>query len=194
LGVKLDKIRAFLAAPISDEVRDYLEKIILKMKRKSIDWRWVNYENLHITLKFLGYCDNEQILDIQRTISKCIKNIQPFSYELSGLGAFSNERSARVLWAGIKDEEKYFIKIYKLLERNLSKRGFKKEGRSYTPHITIARSKKRQNISNLLLELNLEKFGNLPVQINDRIILYESVLSPQGPSYYIVKEFIFQNK
>ncbi len=190
----MDKIRAFLAAPISEDVRSYLEKIISEMKGETHDWKWVNPKNLHITLKFLGYCDNKQILDIQRTISKCIKNIQSFSYVLSGLGAFPNERSARVLWAGIKDEEKNFNKIYKLLERNLAKRGFEKERRDYSPHITIARSKKRQNINNLFLELNLEKFGNLPVQLNDRITLYKSVLSPQGPSYYKLKEFIFQNK
>lgn len=190
----MDKIRAFLAAPISDEVRDYLKKIILKMKRKTIDWRWVNYENLHITLKFLGYCNNEQILDVQRTVSKCTKNIQSFSYELSGLGAFPNEKNARVLWAGIKDEEKNFIKIYKLLERNLAKRGFEKERRDYSPHITIARSKRRQNIRNFLSELDLEKFENPPLQLNDRITLYKSVLSPQGASYYIIKEFIFQSK
>lgn len=190
----MDKIRAFLAAPISEDVRSYLEKIISEMKRETHDWKWVNPKNLHITLKFLGYCDNEQILDVQRTVSKCTKNIQSFSYVLSGLGAFPNERSARVLWAGIKDEEKNFNKIYKLLERNLAKRGFEKERRDYSPHITIARSKKRQNINNLFLELNLEKFGNLPVQLNDRITLYKSVLSPQGPSYYKLKEFIFQNK
>ena len=188
----MEKIRAFLAAPISDEVRGFLEKIISKMKRRTIDWRWVNYKNLHITLKFLGYCGNKQILDIQRTVSKCIKNIQPFSYELSGLGVFPNKRSARVLWAGIKDEEKNFNKIYKLLERNLAKRGFEKERRDYSPHITIARSRRRQNIRNFLSELDLEKFENPSLQLNDRITLYKSVLSPQGASYYIIKEFIFQ--
>jgi len=187
----LEKIRAFIAAPISEETRGHLNKIIKEIKRKTSDWRWITLENLHITLKFLGYCNNDQILDVQRTISKCIESIEPFSYELGNLGAFQNERNARVLWAGIKDEGKNFIKIYKLLERNLAKRGFEKERRSYSPHITIARSKKRQNIRNFLSELDLEKFGNLPLQLNDRITLYKSVLSPSGASYYIIKEFIF---
>lgn len=187
----MKKIRAFIAAPISEETRDYLSKIIKEIKRKTFDWKWVDIENLHITLKFLGYCDNDQILDVQRTISKFIGFIRPFSYELGNLGAFPNERNARVLWAGIKDEEKNFTKIYKSLERNLAKRGFKKERRSYSPHITIARSKRRQNIKDFLSELDLKKFGNIPLQFNDRITLYKSVLSPVGASYYIIKEFIF---
>jgi len=190
----LNQIRAFIAAPISEEVRDYLNNIINEMKRKTSNWRWVNPENIHITLKFLGYCDSEKIKEVEKTVSKSMKNAKIFSYELCDLGAFPNERNARVFWAGIKDKGKNFIKIYKLLERNLSKRGFKKERRAFTPHITIARTKKRQDIKNLFLELDLKKFGNLSIQFNDRIILYKSVLSPQGPSYYIIKEFIFAGK
>ena len=58
---------------------------------------------------------------------------------LGAPGAFPNAHRARVLWIGLAAGEPPFVDLSRLLARALERRGFEREGREFTPHLTIGR-------------------------------------------------------
>ena len=66
--------------------------------------RWVNKPQMHLTLKFLGEVQPNtegNIKEILRTVK-----FKPFSVNLDSIGVFPNENYIRVVWVGLKPEEK----------------------------------------------------------------------------------------
>jgi 2'-5' RNA ligase len=60
-GTDKKTLRAFIAAPVPESVSEHLRKIQVRLKTSGIAWRWVKPETIHLTLKFFGEIDPEQI-------------------------------------------------------------------------------------------------------------------------------------
>jgi 2'-5' RNA ligase len=177
------KKRIFIAIKIesSASLLKILEEIKTCLNREKI--KWVNPDNLHLTLTFLG--DTEEILISK--IKAALDNIKSgqFSLELNSLGVFKNINSPAVLWVGIMNN-KIMTDIKNAIDLQLSKVGLSLEARVFKPHLTIARIKSIADKKNL--EILLKKFNNksITVQPVTEIILYESILSSEGPTYMII--------
>jgi len=97
--------------------------------------RWIDPENYHITLRFIGVVDGlvaDDIADALHQISR-----PSFDLALDGLGAFGS-RKPHSLWAGIKPAPA-LSDLQAELERHLQRIGLEPEHRRFTPHITLAR-------------------------------------------------------
>ncbi|MDH3195501.1 MAG: RNA 2',3'-cyclic phosphodiesterase [Hyphomicrobiales bacterium] len=97
--------------------------------------RWIDPENYHVTLRFIGNVDGpvaNDVADALRQISR-----PSFELALEGLGAFGNRRP-RSLWAGIKPAPA-LNDLRAEVERSLQRIGLEPEHRRFTPHITLAR-------------------------------------------------------
>lgn len=169
--------RCFLAIPI----KNHLEKIIeLQKKFKPFGnmLKFVEPHNLHLTLKFLGEIDFETIEKIKTILTPVMDNYKPFEIFLKGLGVFPNKNFIRVLWIGIENPQQ-LISLMKSVDQKLSDLGFQKE-KSYIPHLTIARVKKRPNehFVKLIDELVNIEIGKILVK---DIIFYQSKLYSSGP-------------
>jgi 2'-5' RNA ligase len=177
----MSKFRAFLAIDVDDEIKNQIKIFQDKLKKLDNNLKYVNLDNLHLTLKFFGDIDVEKEKEIKIAISKIIHNQNPFSLKISSSGVFPNENHIKVLWVGVK-ENVSLIELYKNLDIEFNKLGFKKE-KSYSPHLTIARIKKtnkRKEILDVLNEFKNHKFGDIKV---NKIILKESKLTPKGSIY-----------
>ena len=172
-------MRIFTAIEIPEGAKISIQEIINKINTKAVV-KWVLKENLHITLKFFGEVDaSTPIENVLRDIGK---EFQPFNISLSGIGAFPSESSIKVLWVGIEEGENELIKLYEAVENRGIQLGFKKEGKDFTPHITIGRVKK-----------GILKFPNIefsyPQFLAEKITLFESILTPSGPIYKTIANF-----
>src|SRR3989344_718565 len=170
--------RLFLAIVISEEVKNNLKLIYNLLKATGADLNLVSLENLHFTLKFLGDVDKENIPDIVEKISS-IKQ-RPFKVKVQSMGFFPSLEKINVVWVGTESEE--LISLMKKINIDLDeirKNEFKEE----IPHLTIARvksGKNREKLKELIVNHKNDVFGEMAV---DRIILFESKLTPQGPIY-----------
>lgn len=97
--------------------------------------RWIDPENYHITLRFIGNVDEPVADDIADTLHHISR--PSFELALDGLGAFGN-RKPRSLWAGVKPAP-VLAELQAELERSLQRIGLEPEHRHFTPHITLAR-------------------------------------------------------
>ena len=176
-------LRTFIAITLNSEIQQFLSRTQDHLKKLGCDIKWVKPENIHFTLKFLGDVKLKKIDEVKQTLENLAKNMQPVDIELTQLGAFPNVQRPRILWAGIKDEEKRITQFAKLLEDHFGKIGFKKEKKPFSPHLTIGRIRSPKNL-NLLSEM-ISKYS-LPVDLKQtaqNITLYKSTLTPAGPIY-----------
>ena len=182
-------MRAFLAIEIEPFIKDRISQTQETINDcDSANIKFVETENIHLTLKFFGEIEDDKVDEITDIVNKSIKNYEAYSIKIVNIGAFPNIYRPRVIWAGIKDKEKTTIKLIEELDKKFNKIGFKKE-KDYVPHITIGRVKQvtdKDKLSQTLKKLKKEYHGKMEVK---RLCLKSSKLTPSGPIYENVKEF-----
>src|SRR3989344_2267283 len=126
------KTRLFIAVHASKEVSDYLLRIQKEFSKLG-DFKFTN--SPHITLKFLGWVDNEKL----RLINNILNEIKSsaFGLALNNLGVFPSLGSAKVLWVGVSGN----INTLQDQVENKLKKDFGLEER-FKAHITLARIRK----------------------------------------------------
>jgi len=152
--------------------------------------KFVEAENLHFTLKFLGEIDQSFVKDIYLIMQKI--PISPFLMALENVGTFPPNRP-RVVWVGISEGRDELISITSFLDHNLRDLGFKPEKRDFTPHLTVGRVKflnDRKSFVDILQKRKDFQFGRMNVT---SIQLMKSVLSSKGPTYTTLEQIQFHD-
>ena len=144
--------------------------------------KWVEEDNMHLTLKFLGDTTPEQIERIVEELKAVSRNFSPLTCHLQGVGYFRSSGMPRVLFVKIAGAE-----ILKLLAGELNTRlsciGFEPGPRTFSPHITLARIKYlRDKKAFYHLVKKYEDLYLQPLYVRE-LIFYQSVLNATGPVY-----------
>jgi len=174
-------MRCFIAFKLPDEIKIEACKVQKKLRSLGLQAKWVEFDNLHLTLKFLGSLSDGKVEEAKRIISETASFLLSFKLTLSNLGAFSGMRNPKVVWLGVEPFD-----ILSGITDKISKRaeslGVKKEGRKPHPHITLGRIKSGKGpdeFARLSETIKVE-----PLEWNtDGISLFESILHPKGPVY-----------
>jgi len=170
--------RVFIAVEFPDVVKDKILLFQNELKKVvSGNVKWVERENFHITLRFLGEIPEEMVENIKKIMDEVVEYFSPFYVSFDIFGAFPSLNSPRVLWIGIKDGLENLQTLYSLLEKRIVTEGFPKEDKSFSPHLTIGRAKDKIKITQ---EIKMPIKDRIYI---DEIILFESKLTPQGPIY-----------
>jgi 2'-5' RNA ligase len=146
----------------------------------------VKPENLHFTLKFLGYQSEEQLSRVMDGLVEATTGITSFELSLVGLGGFPDLRRPRVLWVGASDGADASIALAQEVDESLHRQGVPREERSFSPHLTIGRLKDPRGFEPLrpaFTEAQSRALGRLAVSA---IHLMRSDLSPEGAHYTIL--------
>ncbi len=174
-------MRCFIGVPLKDW-EEKVGEILDTLAKKTIGIRWVKKENIHITLKFLGETPEEKLASLSRVLKDIVPRYSAFYIERGELGAFPSSASPRVIWLGILDTSGNLSRIAQDIEDGLVVYGWEKERRRFHPHITLGRVKGGVNRKwwEKMRERELPDFP--PIRVEE-VILYQSILSPQGASY-----------
>ena len=179
-------MRCFIAVPLK-EWEEPVGKVIEYIRKGISGIKWVEKENVHITLKFLGETEEgkrEKIADILQKISS---QYLPFQIKVTSIGAFPSSSLPRVIWLGV-DDGGVLKRMAKEIENALIPLGWEKEGREFHPHVTLGRVKKKVNKGwwKGVLNAKLPRFPLIPVR---EIILYQSRLHPDGAEYIPLERY-----
>jgi len=181
-------IRSFLAIELPKTLLKKIEEIQGDLKLSRADVKWVNPENIHLTLKFFGNIDESRIDPIVKSIEGPIRTTSPFFVKARGIGAFPHLKNPRVIWMGLVGGEECLADFQKQLNERLEGIGFEPEERSYHPHLTLGRVKSpkgRDELIGRMEKFREEEFGDFQVE---RVILFRSDLRPSGPIYTPLRE------
>ncbi len=193
MSVQTKTIRSFIAFPIDDSIKEHIREIQKEFKQLSCDIKWVEPKNIHVTLKFLGDIEENQVEPICQCIASVFQNTKEITTRLTTIGTFPERHSPRVVWVGMEDKNKTIENMANSLETALTKLGFEKDTRSFQSHITIGRIRSSKNLILLLNKINNYSLScNYPLIIN-AVHLYKSTLSPSGPEYQKLFEKYLSN-
>ncbi len=180
-------LRLFVALELPNELKCKIAQLKDELCKEIRDVKWVSEKNIHMTLKFLGNCEEEMLPDIKSGLEFSVKKFSPFDLCLNGLGVFPSAKNARVFWVGVEDGGKKIINLQQAIEKGLVKTGFAEDEKRFSPHITFARLKKPHNVEQLLQKVGTKGFSGYRVEVNN-IYLFRSHLMANGPVYEKILE------
>jgi 2'-5' RNA ligase len=197
------KKRLFIAIDIPYALRHKLTVLQKEYKAQdnigpdtSVRISWTPDKNMHITVQFLGWVDENKILNIKNQILKIVQEIRPFNLEFRKIAYAPPGAQKRMIWAMFSESSQYNIlvtsinkKMKKYIHPRLWDENVMREER--IPHITLARFKNAQIAKNYLLPNT--SMGEKGFRV-ETIYLYESKLSKQGSQYRKLKEFKFSHQ
>jgi RNA 2',3'-cyclic 3'-phosphodiesterase len=99
--------------------------------------RWIDVENYHITLRFIGDVDNRTADEIVDRLDRIDR--PEFQASLTGIGSFGSKKPHSV-WAGISVSPE-LLALQAEIERICQRIGLPPDPRKFTPHVTLARLK-----------------------------------------------------
>lgn len=173
-------MRTFIAIDIPKNLKEKIYNAFNNERKNMKGVKWVEEENLHITLKFLGEIKEEKIKEIEKILDEVSHKFKSFEVSLGQLGGFPDFKNPRVLWIGVLPSEK-IEEIFKFVEERVERISIEREERKFHPHITVARIKERKGIY-----FERKKFDN-KFKV-DNVVLFKSDLRPEGPVYTKIKE------
>ncbi|MCU0666821.1 MAG: RNA 2',3'-cyclic phosphodiesterase [Candidatus Omnitrophica bacterium] len=183
-------MRAFIAIELDLAAKKKISSLQQELKNLSCDVKWVDSDNLHLTLKFLGQVPEEQTDQICSVLEKMAKEKTPYSIALDCIGAFPNPRNPKVIWVGTRKQNQQTQNIFNQIEEDLSHLGIPREEKDFSCHITLGRSRntlKCQRIASGVEKLDKKILEN-PIEFTvQKITLFESKLSKEGPAYRQLK-------
>ena len=178
-----ETIRAFIAIELSDQIKETIRNFQEHLKPLGCDISWVKPENVHLTLKFLGDVKTKMLPSVTETLGDVCKDLRPFDPSLTQPGVFPDLRHPRVIWVGLDDTQRNLERMAESLETALGNIGFKKERRDFQAHITIGRIRTLKNIEQLCEAIKKLSVPPGVKQSVGQIILFKSILTPQGSIY-----------
>lgn len=173
-------MRLFVGIALPDDIRVRL--VLLKGGLKG--GRWVDQENLHLSLRFIGEVAGGDDTDIDRALQTVAG--PAFQVALSGVGAFDRGGRVHAVWAGVEKSEALAV-LRERVAVALVRSGLEPEHRKFKPHITLARLK---NASPAEAGLYLETHAGFtagPFTV-DRFTLFESHLGG-GARYVALQDY-----
>ncbi len=142
--------------------------------------RWIDPENYHLTLRFIGDIDDALARDIAGLLGRAHR--APFEIRLEGLSSFGG-RKPRALVASVAPTPP-LMELQAEHERLLQRLGLEPEGRKYTPHVTLARLREStsRQVADYLSARGHYRSASFEVS---RFVLFSSRASVGGGPYVV---------
>ena len=179
-----------LAADVVRSTADLIVELRRRAERQAPGARvtWVTPDRLHVTLAFFGQLDETRASTLASLLATPFRG-GSFDLTLAGLGTFPKSGAPRVVWAGVSAGRDRLVDLERQVAGRLATLEVPADERPYQPHVTLARVREAAGLrSSALLEGWRDTvLGTTPVRA---ITLFESRLSPKGPTYVALQRTV----
>lgn len=189
-------MRLFLAIDLDDAARvaaaGWLQALSSRLGASTArEIKWVDPANLHLTVHFFGELADDRADAVRRTFRTPASDARPFELALAGSGTFPPASATRVIWLGIRDTRDAMQAMYRDVETRLATIGLQEEStRGFTPHLTIGRVRTPSStLGRTIREAMQATPAPSPRFLVSGLTLYQSRLSPKGPTYHPIDRF-----
>lgn len=185
------KKRVFIAVNFGNRAKEEMVRLQNKIENSFNDAcpiKWTRKENLHITVFFIGYVYDDDLISILDQVENVVRDFKPFRMKFNEVDFMPREKHRKMVWVfGEKNEalENLRQKIKKVILST------EKETESFLPHITLGRIVQWQ-----FKKIEEEEIPN----INDNLVdfetnvesieIMESEIKKGGTEYIILKRII----
>ncbi|MCP4177393.1 MAG: RNA 2',3'-cyclic phosphodiesterase [bacterium] len=169
-------LRSFIAFTLPSNLIAYCSEIRKNLIRNHVKAKWVNLENMHITIKFLGNKKETTLKRYTEILSENNFDLNLINFQSGELKTFNKQ--SNILFLDIIDDQnradKYVWKILDNISQNES-------DKKWLPHITIGRFRKDIGRNSFLKKEFFQK-SNLKFK-PESISIFTSTLTSSGPIY-----------
>lgn len=176
-------MRCFIGIQLPSYIKDNLYELQRKIGNEHAKIKWVAKRNVHLSMKFLGELDEEQV----RLTREGLGNVKfrKFRVGMGDLGWFPSKDRVRVIWVDL-NPKKEILELHGDIELKLGSL-FQTDGR-FEVHLTLGRVKLVKNKEKFFEILRDIKIKWDSFLISD-FCLIQSVLSKDGPTYSVLEKF-----
>jgi 2'-5' RNA ligase len=141
-------MRLFVAIEPPAAVLAEMAAAVERLHASAPELRWTSQSAWHLTLAFLGEVDEAILPELTTRLERAAHRHPPQRLAIEGGGAFPSATRARVLWAGIRADNRALASLAASVAAGARRAGAPPhdEGRKYSPHLTLARSRQPANV------------------------------------------------
>ncbi len=179
-------MRLFTGLPVPAETAEAVERWTGEWRRRFPRVGWVAAPLLHISLHFFGELPEEQA----RRLSDDLAGLRASAVRArtGEVGRFPPGRGAppRVIYLALAEGAAEVTGLQARYAQRIAALGYSPEARPFVPHLTLARVRRP--------EPGLEQIAGEPglTFTFDRLVLFESILRPQGPEYRPLQTLVLE--
>jgi RNA 2',3'-cyclic 3'-phosphodiesterase len=181
-------MRVFVAVDVGDAVRREAMRVVATLSGKLEAVKtpprvaWVKPAALHVTIKFIGEVEEPEVERLQELLAPPIE-MPPFELAWRGVGAFPSPKRPRALWLGVINGAAPLARLEAEVSRRLAgAKAVELDDRALLPHLTLGRVKMAGEGVDWPKVLKAVEVKDVTSRV-DRVTLYRSQLSHQGPHY-----------
>jgi RNA 2',3'-cyclic 3'-phosphodiesterase len=173
-------MRMFVALPVPERTREELTYLCCGLPGA----RWIATDNFHITLRFLGDIDGGTAEDVDAALAAI--HAPAFDVEIADVGCFANGRNVRSIWAGVKPTPA-LVHLHDKIESAVVRTGLVPDGKRFTPHVTLTRSRVALGDARIWLARN-SLFRAIPFEAT-HFTMFRSFTGGEGAIYRAESEY-----
>ena len=190
LNVKITFMRGRICIAINLPADTKKQLLDYQNQWQDLPCRWTKKDNLHITLSFLGYLSNEELLNSIAAARDLVFKHEPFLITLEKIIYGPPEKPPRMIWA-VGEESSELAVLQNDLRKALA--GYSAEklscDKTYSPHITLGRLREWE-----FRRIDLEERPSINEKIHltfevTSVEIMESYLKKSGPEYAALESF-----
>jgi 2'-5' RNA ligase len=188
-GQESEFLRLFFAIPFPEALQNLLEPILSAWSLSIPQVRWVRPCHLHITLRFLGRTPKTSLPLVTESLEQAARNQRAFWVSLGSIEAFPTRANPRVFWLSVDKGSSQTEELSRSLNQALALRGIPpEEARAFVAHVTLGRARSTLPGTALARVFSAALPADQMTFLADRLILYSSRLTGEGPLYTAVRE------
>ena len=194
--------RLFIAIPMPPAVTGMVREIIARLSAdESLPVRWVEPDQTHLTVQFIGEVPGEQAELIRMAIAPAFAAHQVFRLRTADLGVFPSIRRPRVLWVGLHGPTHRLEALRHDVTAALAELEAPHDASPYHPHLTLGRFRSVANhrtrdlperIRTRFETLMAEGLGTMrqPIAIPiDEVLLIRSLIDHHGSHHEVIERY-----
>jgi 2'-5' RNA ligase len=146
----------FVGIAVPDAVAGELDAAVGPLRPGRPDLRWTGRDAWHLTLAFLGEVDEVVAARMVPRLARAAARHPSLRLSLGGAGAFPAPQRARVLWTGVVGDLPELVALAASVGAGARRAGAPpaNEGRSFRPHLTLARCRAPADVRPLVAALS----------------------------------------
>jgi 2'-5' RNA ligase len=131
-------MRIFIGVAFSTKTKESLYELQRSWLDHAVSKKPTLYNNIHLTLKFIGELNENEIEDLKHSLDEHLQNQKSFNIKIGDIGSFIKD-DKEIVWAGITDGKKTLMALQSVIVKAISNANIITKKEKYNPHITLAR-------------------------------------------------------
>jgi RNA 2',3'-cyclic 3'-phosphodiesterase len=174
--------RIFIGISLENNLKKKLGKIIDKWRELPV--KWSSEDNLHITLLFLGFVNDEELLERCKSLAQAAIFVKPFYLEMNEIRMAPNADKPKMVWY-LGEASSDLKDLYEKIEKSMGM--YQTSKKVFLPHVTLGRTRATK-WKKLEKQPEINEKLNAVISVGE-ICVFESIIEDGKRKYEVIESY-----